>query len=466
MKKQDLRIDPELEKDIRKKMSELSSGVNCFDKISNRVFPEKDTDFEVTVSDVEIVSGRHKVPLSLKWGAAAAAVIACIAVIPRTAPFQEYLANVTNEKNNEFCSIVDEIRSETENNDYKVYDMALSDYSKYDIMYCPIGDCPFEYTDGDEETRVRLFVRVYGDTATNQMYAVEYSGEYKSSNFIAAAETDAKFTDAQLKNASYFDDYGSNAVWLNSLNNDFSVDRYGELTDENGDQFTVASYTYNIIFKNGDYVGKYAIPVKYCKNDNESVYHYDYLWRVGERINWKRSLYNDDTSAVPLASGSMFINDYSEITSDAENAADENDIDIYRYINNLAFYSPYLSRVITGPDDCLNTLEIKYLSFDRYFVAPADNECKTSMEIYIPYVNFMSYSSQSNPAIYIRIVENDISFEIHRADIFSTPVICIKYLDEDKRVSSIRLENPLDPSKIYFTQIGDDDMEIRYIGVD
>ena len=119
MEKQDLRIDPELEKDIKKKMSELSSGVNCFDKISNRVFPEKDTDFEVTVSDVEIVSGRHKVPLFLKLGAAAAAVIACIAVIPRTAPFQEYLANVTNEKNNEFSSIVDEIKSETENNDYK-----------------------------------------------------------------------------------------------------------------------------------------------------------------------------------------------------------------------------------------------------------------------------------------------------------------------------------------------------------
>lgn len=47
MKKNDLYGNQEIEKILKEKMNELSSSVDCFDKISARAFPEKDPDFPI-----------------------------------------------------------------------------------------------------------------------------------------------------------------------------------------------------------------------------------------------------------------------------------------------------------------------------------------------------------------------------------------------------------------------------------
>ena len=62
-KKNDIVGEQEFEKHLKEKMNELSSSVKCFDKISSRAFPEKDSDFsdsECTVIDLENVTGRHR----------------------------------------------------------------------------------------------------------------------------------------------------------------------------------------------------------------------------------------------------------------------------------------------------------------------------------------------------------------------------------------------------------------------
>ena len=60
--------DPE--KELREKMSELSSNIDCFEKISARAFPEKYQDFsdsELVVSDLENVTGKRRAVPVLKW---------------------------------------------------------------------------------------------------------------------------------------------------------------------------------------------------------------------------------------------------------------------------------------------------------------------------------------------------------------------------------------------------------------
>ncbi len=54
----------EIENILKSKMNELSESVDCFDKISARVFPEKNQDFSesgFTISDLENKIGRAHV---------------------------------------------------------------------------------------------------------------------------------------------------------------------------------------------------------------------------------------------------------------------------------------------------------------------------------------------------------------------------------------------------------------------
>ena len=96
MKDKNINGDPEFEKKLRDKMKELSSNVDCFDKISARAFPEKDSDFsdsEFTVSDLENVTGRSRNISVLKWIAGISAVAAGIMFIPKSSLMDNFLAN-------------------------------------------------------------------------------------------------------------------------------------------------------------------------------------------------------------------------------------------------------------------------------------------------------------------------------------------------------------------------------------
>ena len=191
----------ELEKELRNKMSELSSNVDCFEKISARAFPETDQDFsdsELTVSDLENVTGRRRAVPVLKWVSIAAAAVVCIGVLPRTVFFQEFMADLGTDSNRKYRDMISEIQRETEVNDYKVYDMPLSEYIEDDILISPLYSCPFE-AENTDDINVRVFVREIEGVPTNQIYAVEYTGDYNESNFLAAAESKAKFTNKDIE---------------------------------------------------------------------------------------------------------------------------------------------------------------------------------------------------------------------------------------------------------------------------
>ena len=317
MKNNDL-IDIEFEKKLKNKMSRLSSEVNCFDKISDKIFPERETDYETVVSDVENVSGRFSISPVMKIVALAAAFVTCIAFIPRTTGLKSYISN-NNKYKIKYTSIISEIENEVETNTYKVYDMALIDYAKYDIMYNPLCRCPFRFSE-DTDSRVRLFVRTFNDVPTNQMYAVEYSGEFDCSNFLAVAETDSKYTTEELETLDFSDsgivayaiDQGVSELDMEDLiENNFYSNRYGKVAGENGTQLTVASFIYDSIYKSAGNIKKYPFQVVYFKNEDGNEYYYDIIGENEQRVKWKFSLYPDGASALPLGEDneiSMFKN--------------------------------------------------------------------------------------------------------------------------------------------------------------
>ena len=117
MKDNNIKGDQEFEKKLRVKMNKLSSGVDCFDKISARAFPEKDSDFsesEYTVSDLENITGRRRAVPVLKWIAAAAAVIICIGILPHTTFVQNFMSNFRRSGDERYLGLLTEIFEETE----------------------------------------------------------------------------------------------------------------------------------------------------------------------------------------------------------------------------------------------------------------------------------------------------------------------------------------------------------------
>ncbi len=473
MKKDDIRIESELEKELKDRMNGLSAKVNCFEKISDRAFPEHDTDFEVVVSDVENVSGRFRSAPVLKIAAAAAAAVAIIAVIPRTAAFQNFLADVNEKKYTDFYSIVREIETETKTNTYRTYDIALSDYAKYSIMVNPFCKCPFRLDEEDADARVRLFVRTYNDVQTDQMYAVEYSGEYKNKNFIAAAETAVKFTDEELASVS-FDDVDNTAFSVQqglmqavadmTVENSFYTDRYGEMTGENGTELTAATYSYDSIFKYEDEVGRYGTQVIYFKNDDDTTYYYDISVGSDHEITWERSLYTDDSSALPT-------DEANDISMFRKIDIDEGSYEVSDSTRNnkFGYYEPYNSSESPAADDNFNTLKIVYNAFDRPFVTPLSQEGKSSLRIYIPVVNFMSFSSQYDPTINISIDENGSSFKIHNRDLKGSDMINLHRDDPTEEQTEYQDDALSDLARSYSGSLefyGDDEMHNFVIQVD
>ena len=88
MKKSDINGDTQFEELLKSKMNELSDSVNCFDKISAKAFPDKQEDFsdsELTVSDLENITGKRKGIPALKFISIAAAFVLLAGIIPKLA---------------------------------------------------------------------------------------------------------------------------------------------------------------------------------------------------------------------------------------------------------------------------------------------------------------------------------------------------------------------------------------------
>lgn len=326
MKNNDLKTDQDFERELKNKMNELSASVDCFDRISARAFPENGSDFsdsEFTVSDLENVTGRSRSIPFLKWAAVAAAAVLFVGVIPKTAFFYNFFANLSNDSDKLYRSVVSEITSETEEHEYAVYDMPLEEYIKNDVLITPLYSCPFEECEKTGMS-VRIFIRKADTSLTNQIYAVEYTGEYAESNIIAAAKSKATFTDEEIEDI----EKSSGTIWRQSNDADTAALNIVRIQSSEDSSYATenivssASFSYNIFFKDNKislsepettYFPLETTVIYYPKD--EGGYFYDMSCTIPEKEEgyyepderlWKTSLYYDGSSAFPEESGSEF----------------------------------------------------------------------------------------------------------------------------------------------------------------
>lgn len=316
MKKNDLYGNQEIEKILKEKMNELSSSVDCFDKISARAFPEKNPDFsdcELTVTDLENVTGKRRPVPVLKWVSAAAVIVICVGVLPKTA-LMNNLRNSLVKKSDKrsYSEIICEINKETADNDYMIYDVPLDYYSKNDVLVTPFFRCPFE-NKVDANERVRIFVKTCGGFHTNQVYAVEYSGEYDEANFKAAAESKAKFTEKETKQLESSDIISFNYNCVADAQYAFDTDKEGNLTDKNGNIISAASFSTVTYFKNREeQINPITSDILYYHlgtTENAPEYFYDIRSSYIDGIEiknmdipenlWESSVYSNGVSAFP-----------------------------------------------------------------------------------------------------------------------------------------------------------------------
>ncbi|MBQ8296532.1 MAG: hypothetical protein IJX77_01975 [Ruminococcus sp.] len=307
MKDNDIR-NSEFEDVLRSKMDELASSVDCFDKISKRAFPQQSSEYsdsEFIVSDLENVTGKRKFSRFIPAVAIAAAAAVCVFVLPKNESFMNFVySNIGQSDKDVFRGIISEIKEETEAYNYSSYDFTLDEYIRNDVLITPLFSCPFEDTNKDN-INVRIYVKMCGETPTNQVYAVEYEGDYEDNNFIAAAESKAKFTAQELENFEELASYN-----LSPLTNHDSFGTKGaSITDSDGEPITMAAFNYNCFFKSGEEIYELNNQIIYYHKNSDtedSEYLYDMIpqytqsYKQGE---FDESNFNDPWENVVYYSG-------------------------------------------------------------------------------------------------------------------------------------------------------------------
>ncbi|MBR6996050.1 MAG: hypothetical protein IKH96_08535 [Ruminococcus sp.] len=424
MKDKNIKGDPEFENKLRDKMKELSSNVDCFDKISARAFPEKDSDFsdsEFTVSDLENVTGKHRAAPVLKWIAAAAAVVICVGVLPKTAFVQEFMTGLRKGGDEKYRQLVSEILSETEEHTYDIYDMPLKDYVASDILVDPLYRSPFEESD-DDEIRVRFFVRTAApDIFTDQVYAVEYKGEFGRSSILAAAESNSKYSDKEFEELSNDYYFMSRSEAQYAADRHFTGDKYGNMLDQDGNIVAAASFDYKCFIKDGDDIRAVTAQVLYSMGENSGSNYDMFIGAYDDKTEnytavdvpdnkdmWKCSINFDGTSAMPVEDvGSFVRKDYFSDISDSVTS------------ESMAYYLPFEdaadSLLSDGHTDLLEI--VPDMQEKTAITAPAAYASKCMMQVYIPPFNFFLYSSDSNAKILIKVEGIDEEIRIHRSDV-------------------------------------------------
>lgn len=411
MTEKDLENDQEFEKKLRSRMNELSDSVDCFDKISGRVFREEESDFsdsEFVVTDLENITGRKRFSPLIKAAAAGLAAVIAISVVPKTGFYSKIMCNIGEHEDNTFNTTVSSVLDATDKEsdmEFHIYDVGLDEYIREDVLVTPLYSCPFEDI-GRGNVRVRVFVRSYNDILTNEIYAVEYNGDYKESNFIAVAETKAKFTEEELQKAYY---------GILELQEKNEIADSPDVFDLEG---VSLSFTHFSIFKAVDAVYPMASIVKYRHSDAEN---YEYgirsdVLRDGEAteygiiprdVKWESSVYTDGTSALPTESASLFKKeDYSAPTDN---------------ICGGTIYTPYSSIDTTREYSKLNTITLMP-SGKQSFAVPVDTSDLRTLSIIVSsatlvhdFLNEASdsiYAEQGDPHYYIKSSEPSLEVEL------------------------------------------------------
>lgn len=379
MKNNNSDVNQEFEKLLKDKMNELSSSVNCFDRISAKAFPEKNPDFSesgFTVCDLENVTGKSRKPLFLKWTAVAVACAVCAVIIPQTPFFDNFIASFGKSPKKVYSKIIDEINAETSRNTYKIYDMPVDDYIRYDKLITPMYSCPFKDC-GKDNINVRIFVRTYNDIPTNQIYAVEYVDEYKQSNFLAVADTKAKFTDEDFEYISEAEISSESLEISETVQANFvpAITAESYMTDKFENKVSLASFEYENIFKSDDEKIYYSpLQVIYYGNkidDYPDKYYYDINNAPDTDGTWKNAVCFDGFSSMPEESESLFVRTplfdnvesigdltaYGYITPDIPDTFTDNTHNDENEINDMNFY--YLG-LQSFSESAVSTMAVPY----------------------------------------------------------------------------------------------------------
>ncbi|MDE6833604.1 MAG: hypothetical protein K2J39_05085 [Ruminococcus sp.] len=407
MKKNNPEINQEVEKIFRDKMIELSSSVDCFDKISEKAFPEKNQDFAesgFTVCDLENITGKSKKPKFIKWTAVIVACMVCAFVLPQTRLVDNFIASLGGSSKKAYSKLIEEINAETSQNTYTVYDLPLDEYIKYDRLVTPLYACPFEDC-GKDNINVRVFVRTYNDIPTNQIYAVEYTGEYTNSNFIAVADTKAKFTDEDLEHLDEIYTSPDETAVKNAVLTNFipTITAESFMTDTNDNKVSVVSFDYGNIFKSDDETIYYS-PAQIIYygdkiDENPETYYYDINNLPTADGTWKNTICFDGFSSMPEESQSLFVRvplfDVKEISSD--NAVSISNTMSCEYIKNILL-----------DENKTSGIDFWSLSLQSYgeknisnFAVPYDNKVLKSMKMYFSKSGIM-FSSDSNASVVLK----------------------------------------------------------------
>lgn len=310
----------EVEKLLKDKMNQLSESVDCFDRISARVFPEKDEDFYesgFTVSDLENVTVRARRNNIIRWIAITAAAVVCIAVIPQTNLIGSIMSNIgSGSVKKSYESLISEINTEIQNGDYLIADYPLDYYIKNDVLVTPLFACPFEDC-RKEDTNVRIYTRQINGFNTNQVYAIEYIGDFSENNIIAAAQSEYTFSAEDIDYAEQYstDDFSEYYDCSSAIGQNFSTNSDGLFTDSNGDSVSIASFINFTLIKYDSGIIPVTSEVLYGhKISAYNSYFYDIISisdsveiQIPEREKaWKKSIYFNDNTAIPEESHSIF----------------------------------------------------------------------------------------------------------------------------------------------------------------
>lgn len=411
MKNNNPEINQEFEKLLKDRMNELSSSVDCFDRISAKAFPEKNQDFSesgFTVCDLENVTGKSKKPLFLKWTAIAVACAVCAVVIPKTSLLNNLIASFGKSPKKIYSQVIDEINAEISHNTYRIYDMPVEDYIQYDRLVTPLYPCPFKDC-GKDNINVRVFVRTYNDIPTNQIYAVEYAGEYEKSNFIAVADTKAKFTDEDFKDIDT-ETESDNLTLASAVQGNFtaSIKADTNISDNSENNISLASFEYENIFKSDNEEVQVNISqILYYGDKNDEYpdkYYYDINNSPDADGTWKNTLCFDGFSSMPPESESLFVR-----TPLFDNQTSGDDISF-----------GYITPTLLENDDS----QIDFYTMDfreqstrttSMLAVPFDSKVLDTLKMYFSKSGFM-FSSFSTPALVVTSGNSGLDEAIYFTD--------------------------------------------------
>ncbi|MDE5946374.1 MAG: hypothetical protein K2G63_03560, partial [Oscillospiraceae bacterium] len=280
MKNFDSNFEKSFEKELSQKMNELSSNVNCFDKIAKKAFPSDDTvseDGYYSESGLENITGKKHFSFIPVLTTVFVLFLGSFLVIQGS--FKEFFSNIKQHKEeyyNTFSDLKSELDYELKSFNYNFYDLDYDDYVMNISCINPLINK--ELIKQDENTKVRIYTKTFqinqNRTETNQIYIVHYINEYCDENIISITDTKAKFNSEDQYNAYPMPQ--KSITWDNVICPNMFSSYYLAKRDEMDNNFQI---NYRFLYKEEESNKIYDLFTSgifwFERNVNEDVKHYD-----------------------------------------------------------------------------------------------------------------------------------------------------------------------------------------------